>query len=153
MRTVCSNVEAAQRKLAFQEQLLLNYMPVETLDPIRNLWVCVCASMWERARKHVSSVCHHKLIIFLLSHRSATCHHLTQQVYVCALALLCFFCFQSPLSSHRKHPETTGCKIRWALGHMPLAIRSVTVSSFEGTVALNLLADHTLKLTNSHWFV
>lgn len=68
----------------FQEQgrLWWTTSPAEILDPIRNLWIlCEC----ERASMYVLCVCllcHHELIIFLLSHRSATHNHLSQPVSV-----------------------------------------------------------------------
>ena len=57
----------------------------------------------ERASEHVSSVCHHKLIIFPLSHRSSTCHHLSQRVCVSGHSgTSVTLCFQSPLNIHKK---------------------------------------------------
>ena len=42
----------------------------------------------EPASECASSVCHHKLIIFLLSHRSPAHHHLSARVLLCAGAQL-----------------------------------------------------------------
>ena len=92
--------------------------------------VRVCVRAWaseqasERASEHVSSVCHHKLIIFPLSHRSSTCHHLSQRVCVSGHSgTSVTLCFQSPLNIHKKKkkkkkkktpPGAPGAQIRWA---------------------------------------
>lgn len=92
----------------------VNCGATERLELIRNLWVCTRVRAWLRARptaaKHVCWMCHHELIIFLLSHRSAACHHhqlpgVWAQLQFCHIAIHSLSCF------HRKATQLRGARL------------------------------------------
>lgn len=92
----------------------VNCGATESLELIRNLWVSAHVCAWLRVRpsaaKHVCWMCHHKLIIFLLSHRSAACPHhqlpgVWAQLQFCHIVIHCVSCF------HKKATQPRGARL------------------------------------------
>lgn len=125
-------MEAMKSKLALQELLLWTIACWDSWSHKKCMSLCMC----------VRPVCHHKLIIFLLSHRSVTCHHLYQPVCACVSGHSCASvtsCVQSLLSIHIRKTTSSG----------PLAAR---LGEFKVTWSHKSWRDGTRISSGWSWF-
>lgn len=109
----------------------------------------VCVHLRKSLRGHVCLHCVIITSLFFFPLTALTCHHRSRRVsaseHSCTSVTLCF---RSASAFIKKRPGTTGCKIRWASGHVPLAFRSLTVSVLKISVVLNLLSVITITATH-----